>query len=83
MNSSVKSFVPNVSDLPDEPGVVADVLDAAGLDELELELLLPPPHAATSRAAISASGQAASVRVNRRDTGLGDGPHTAAFLLDG
>ena len=81
MNSSLKSFVPNVSDLPDEPGVVADVLDAAGLDELELELLLP--HAATSSAAIIASAQAASVRVNRPDTGLGDGPHIAAFLLDG
>ena len=49
MNSSVKSFVPNVSDFPDELGVVADVLDAAGLDKLELELLLP--HAATSSAA--------------------------------
>ena len=30
MNSSVKSFVPNVSDFPVELGVVADVLDAAG-----------------------------------------------------
>jgi hypothetical protein len=81
MNSSVKSFVPNVSDFPDELGVVADVLDAAALDELELELLLP--HAATSSAAIIASAPAASVRLNRPDTGLGDRPHIAAFLLDG
>jgi hypothetical protein len=72
MNSSVKSFVPNVSDFPGEPGVVADVIDAAGLDELELELLLP--HAVRSSAATVASTPAASVRLNRCETGLDDRP---------
>jgi hypothetical protein len=82
----VKSFVPNVSDFPDEPVVVAGVLDAGVLDELELELLLLP-QAATSSAARIASAPTASVRVNRResraDTRLGDGPRMLVFLLDG
>src|SRR5450755_4305890 len=78
MNSSVKSFVPNVSDFPDELRVVADVLGAAGRDEPELEPLLLP-HAASSIAASRASAPAARIRGSRLDTGLDDGPRIVVF----
>src|SRR5450755_4427323 len=78
MNSSVKSFVPNVSDFPDELRLVADVLGAAGRDELELEPLLLP-HAASSIAASRASAPATRIRGSRLDTGLGDGPRIVVF----
>src|ERR1700687_4773406 len=75
MNSSVKSFVPRVSDPFDDELVVEDVLLAAELEELELLLL---PHAATSTAARIVSTPAARVRANRRDSRararLGDAP---------
>src|SRR5450755_766979 len=81
-NSSGKSFVPNVSDFPDELRVVADVLGTAGRDELELEPLLLP-HAASSIAASRARAPAKCIRGSRLDTDLGDGPRIVVLLLDG
>jgi hypothetical protein len=88
MNSSVKFFVPSVSEPPEEALVlVADELDAGALDELELELELLLPHAATSSAATVASAPADSLCVNRRRSGaerrFADGCGMNVYLLIG